>query len=226
MTWESWTSGARPRKNILFELEREAKQMEGDPREILICPAADPYQSDEAARLTRKALLILEQYHLRVQVVTLGGMRSVAGFRHFGAQSLEIRHDDSLSVGKPARGVGARRRANRRADPGTPRSPCGGNLYLGQNPPVAYPAELIDVVESLRADVDAWKIGRPPPGEPPPKAIVGRATRLRRRRHCSGLSSPYGRERLKRQAASYGRDEDMVARPKGQGEKWRPPNDE
>ena len=39
--------------------------------------------------------------------------------------------------------------------------------------PTAYPAELIDLVESLRADVDAWKIGRPPPGEPPPKAIAG-----------------------------------------------------
>ena len=30
------------------------------------------------------------------------------------------------------------------------------------------------MVESLRADVDAWKIGGPLPGEPPPKAIVGR----------------------------------------------------
>ena len=29
------------------------------------------------------------------------------------------------------------------------------------------------MVELLRADVDAWKIGRPPPGEPPPKPIVG-----------------------------------------------------
>ena len=33
---------------------------------------------------------------------------------------------------------------------------------------------MIDVVELLRADVDAWKIGRPPAGEPPPKPIVGR----------------------------------------------------
>ena len=38
--------------------------------------------------------------------------------------------------------------------------------------PTAYPAELINVVELLRADVDAWKIGSPPPGEPPPKAII------------------------------------------------------
>ena len=80
MSWEKWTTGAQPRKNILLELERDAKHMAGDPREIAVSPAADPYQSDEAARLTRKALLILEQYHLRVQVATLGGMRSVADF--------------------------------------------------------------------------------------------------------------------------------------------------
>ena len=39
--------------------------------------------------------------------------------------------------------------------------------------PAACPAELIDVVESLRADVDAWKIGKPLPGEPPIRSRVG-----------------------------------------------------
>ena len=66
------------------DLKRNA--LAGDPREIIVCPAADPYQSDEAARLTRKALLILEKYRLRVQIVTLCGMRSTRNFRHFGAQ--------------------------------------------------------------------------------------------------------------------------------------------
>ena len=44
--------------------------------------------------------------------------------------------------------------------------------------PTVSPAELIDVVESLRADVDAWRIGRPPAGEPPPQAIFGRGPGL------------------------------------------------
>ena len=79
-TWEQWTAGARPRPKILQELDRDAKKMAGDPREILISPASEPYQSDEAARLTRKALLILEQYRLRVQITTLCGMRSTADF--------------------------------------------------------------------------------------------------------------------------------------------------
>ena len=75
---------ARPQKNILFLLSREAKKMEGDPREIFVCPACDPYQSDEAARLTRKALLIMQQYRLRVQVATLCGLRSVQDFDLLG----------------------------------------------------------------------------------------------------------------------------------------------
>ena len=39
--------------------------------------------------------------------------------------------------------------------------------------PAACPAELIEVVELLRTDVDAWKIGGRLPGEPQPKAIDG-----------------------------------------------------
>ena len=31
--------------------------------------------------------------------------------------------------------------------------------------PAAYPDQLINIVEPLRADVDEWKIGRPPAGE-------------------------------------------------------------
>ena len=38
---------------------------------------------------------------------------------------------------------------------------------------MAYPAELIEVVESLRANVDAWQVGGPPAGEPPPKPVAG-----------------------------------------------------
>ena len=32
-TWERWTSEARPRKNILAELIRDAKKMEGSARD-------------------------------------------------------------------------------------------------------------------------------------------------------------------------------------------------
>ena len=48
--------------------------------ENLLSFMSNPYHSDEAARLTREALLLLEQYILRVQVLTKGGRRSTRDF--------------------------------------------------------------------------------------------------------------------------------------------------
>ena len=170
---ERWTTGARPRRNILLELERDAKQIEGDPREILLGPSADPYQSDEAARLTRKALLILEQYRLRVQVLTLCGKRSTRDFDilarnrwKYGTvmyfQSEKLREEWEPGGAPIAERVRALQEAHA----------AGISTWVKISPAVE-PAELIDVVESLRADVDAWRIGTPPPGERPPKPTVG-----------------------------------------------------
>ena len=42
ITREQFAREAHPRKNVLTELERKAKAMEGDPREIGVCPARTP----------------------------------------------------------------------------------------------------------------------------------------------------------------------------------------
>ena len=173
MTWEKWTKGARPRRDILFLLNRDARKMEGDPREITVCPASDPYQSDEAARLTRKALFILEQYHLRVQVMTVCGMRSTADFdilarNRWKYSTLMLFQSETMrEQWEPgAAPIAERAQAIREAH--------AAGIFTWVNIDfVPYPAELIDLVESLRADVNAWKIGRPPAGEPPLKAIAG-----------------------------------------------------
>ena len=197
VTWERWTTDVQPRRNILFTLKREAKKMEGDPREIIVCPAADPYQSDEAARLTRKALLILEQYHLRVQVLTVCGHRSVADFDIL-AQPLEICDADSFSVGKPARAVGTRRCANRRARPDSPRSPCGGNLHVGENLSGGLSGRI-----DRRGRVVADRRGRVDTRQASPRRVAAESDRrstppLFRRRHRPSLSAPHGREGLER----------------------------
>ena len=189
-TWERWTSDAQPRRNILSTLTRDAKKLAGDPRNILFCVGPDPYQSDEATRLARKALLILEQNHLHVQVVTKGGLRSVQDFdilarNHwkYGTQILfqsERLREEWEPGGAP---IAERVQAIREAH--------AARIFTWVKlAPVAYPAELIDLVESLRADVDAWKIGRRLPGQSLPKAIAGAQTRLRRRRYGRRLSSP------------------------------------
>ena len=115
----------------------------------------------------------MEQYHLRVQVVTLCGLRSVVDFdilarNHWKYGTLIRFHSEKLreewEPGAPP--IAERVQALRAAHV------AGIHTWVKIHP-AAYPAELIEVVELLRADVDAWKIGRPPPGEPPPKAVVG-----------------------------------------------------
>ena len=197
LTWERWTHGAQPRRNILVQLKREAKKMEGDPREIIVGPAADPYQSDEAALLTRKALLILEQYRLRVQMATLCGMRSVVDFdilarnRWKYGTAILFRSERLREEWEPGG-------ANRRAGPSDPRSACGGNLHLGEN---------LSRSLSSRADrgrrVAPRRCGRVEDRQSAPRRTTAESdcqstTRPRRRRHRFGLSSPYGREGVER----------------------------
>ena len=68
MTLEQWTTGPRRAGIFCRDSPHNAKKMVGDPREILLGPAADPYQSDEAARLTRKA-----SHHGAIPPVRAGG---------------------------------------------------------------------------------------------------------------------------------------------------------
>ncbi len=79
-TVDAWAIDPQPRKAILRELERDAKKLRGDPREILLSFMSDPYDSDDATRLTREALHLLEEYDLRVQVLTKGALRSTHDF--------------------------------------------------------------------------------------------------------------------------------------------------
>ena len=78
---DDWSSNPQPRKDILKQLDREAAKLAGCEKELLFCFMSDPYQSDEAAALTRKALLICEKHGFkRVNVLTKGGMRAAQDF--------------------------------------------------------------------------------------------------------------------------------------------------
>ncbi len=159
-TIDAWVLDPQPRKNVLRELERDAKRMQGDTREILLSFMSDPYHSDEAARLTREALLLLEQHDLRVQVLTKGGGRSIQDFDilarngwKYGATIifLDERLREQWEPGAPpiAERIEAIREAHRQ-----------GIFTWVSVEPVVDPAEAIRVVENLRGEVDFWKIGK------------------------------------------------------------------
>lgn len=66
-----------PRTDLLENLEKDAKKMAGDPREILLCFTCDPYPVlPQSKTITRDALLILERNGLKAQILTKAGTRS------------------------------------------------------------------------------------------------------------------------------------------------------
>ena len=77
---DEWSANPQPKKDILERIEKDAKKIAGDPRSILLCFTSDPYQSPEAAALTRQVLLILEKYNLTATVLTKAGMGAVQDF--------------------------------------------------------------------------------------------------------------------------------------------------
>lgn len=72
---------AKPRKNILEELEQDAKELNGDSRSVLLCFTCDPYQPiDCDYQLTRRAIQILHRNNMKVTILTKGGKRSERDF--------------------------------------------------------------------------------------------------------------------------------------------------
>jgi DNA repair photolyase len=159
-TVEAWAFDPQPRKNVLRELERDAKRMQGDSREILLSFMSDPYHCDDAARLTREALLVLEHYGLRVQILTKGGRRSIQDFdilarNHwkYGAtiifQNERLRQQWEPGAAPIAERIEALRAAR-----------AMGVFTWVSVEPVVDTAEAIKVIEILRGEVDLWKIGK------------------------------------------------------------------
>ena len=174
LSWDRWTSGARPRRNILYLTRSRSESLAGQSGRDPGLPRGRSLSIRGVGPADAKALLILEQYHLRVQVATMCGMRSVRDFdilarNHWKyATQIFFRSESLREEWEPGGApIAERIQAVREAH-------AAGLYTWVKVSPVAYPAELIDVVESLRADVDAWRVGRPPAGEPPPKPIVGR----------------------------------------------------
>jgi DNA repair photolyase len=159
-TMDQWTCDPQPRRNVLRELERDAQKLQADPREILLSFMSDPYHSDDAASLTREALLLLERYNLRVQVLTKGGLRSCRDFDvlarnqwKYGA-TLIFRSERLREQWEPgAAPIAERIEAIRAAH-------AMGIFTWVSVEPVIDTAEAIEVIETLRDEVDLWKVGK------------------------------------------------------------------
>lgn len=168
----------QPRKDILKNLERDCIDLEGDPRQILLCFTCDPYQPSVLEErvcdkpdtvlppigiedVTREALLILERYRMNVTVLTKGGTRAVRDFDilqrngwWFGT-SLSFSWNGSLREWEPQPSADVTDRSE-----AIHQAKCRGIHTWVSVEPVIKPEEALTVIQILRGDVDFWKIGK------------------------------------------------------------------
>jgi len=160
---DEWGENPQPRPGILDALEKDARRLGGmfpDKREVLFCFMSDPYQSKEAAEVTRQALTICAKHHLKAQVLTKGGSLACQDFdimqRHgykFGT-TLLFSEEASREEWEP----GAASIEERIA---TVRAANGQGIYTWISvEPVIDPEQAVEVIIGLLPWVDFWKVGK------------------------------------------------------------------
>ena len=161
-TLEEWSRNPHPRENIIHQLENNAKKRHfRETREVLLCFMSDPYQSDEAALVTRQALLILEKYQFqKVNILTKAGFRAMNDFDilkrngwKYGS-TIIFNYEKSREEWEPsAPSIQSRIDAVRYAH-------SQGIFTWVSVEPVIYPDESVQVIKQLLPYVDFWKVGK------------------------------------------------------------------
>jgi len=162
-TLDEWSSRPYARTRILKQLENDCKKLTANEKqkEVLFCFMSDPYQSDEAAFITRQALLICERYELKnVNVLTKAGFRTVKDFEilkrnnwKFGS-TIIFRNEHLRKEWEPgATSIQSRYEAVKIAKE-------RGVFTWVSIEPVVNPNEALNVMRDLVGYVDLWKVGK------------------------------------------------------------------
>ena len=160
-TLNKWSNDPKPRRDILKNLEKDAGKLFRTEKELLFCFMSDPYQSDEAAYITRQALLICEKYQFKnVQVLTKAGHRTIQDFDIFKKNNWKFGsticfRDENLREywEENAPSIKSRYDAIKKANE------AGVYTWISIEP-VINPNEALLVIEDLYNYVDFWKIGK------------------------------------------------------------------
>lgn len=85
---------AKPRKDILKQVEKDCQNWKGKKDIVLLCFTCDPYQPLETEyRITQKTIYMLNIYGFPVQILTKGGLRAIRDFN-----LLQKNPDNAFSV--------------------------------------------------------------------------------------------------------------------------------
>jgi len=154
-----------PKKDLLDRLEKQCKKMKGDTREILLCFGSDPYQPlTPSLDITREALLVLEKYDMRVQILTKGGMRATRDFDilkrngwKFGTTLLF--YSDPAGDELEAQWEPNAASVNNRIMAILEARNAGVYTWVSVEP-VFFASQALHVIVQLRDVVDHWKVGK------------------------------------------------------------------
>lgn len=156
---DQWSECPQPRKNILHLFENDAKKLQGLDKELLFSFMSDPYQNDEAAKLTREALLICQKYGFKkVNVLTKAGKRIdfdllKANNWKFGS-TIIFKSEALREEWEPgATTIQDRYDAVKKAHE------LGIYTWVSIEP-VIDPKEALEVIKDLKPFVNFWKVGK------------------------------------------------------------------
>lgn len=159
---DDWAAMPKARTNIIKQVENEAKKMAGCEKELLLSFMSDPYQDDEAAFLTRQALLILEKNRFKkVQILTKAGFRAVKDFDIIGrnpgwkfGSTIMVRTEELRQKWEPgAPSIQSRYEAVKLAHK-------AGIFTWVSIEPVVDASEALKVISDLLPYVSFWKVGK------------------------------------------------------------------
>jgi hypothetical protein len=151
---------ATPRPNLSRKLRRDAEDLTGDRRPILLSFTSDPYQPiEEECRATSYALAILREWGLHARILTKnprraltldGEMLSAAGFELGATLTCDDAHAAQVEPGAPptSNRMAALQEAHER-----------GITTWASIEPVMWPAQALDIIERSAPYVGTFKIG-------------------------------------------------------------------
>ena len=158
---EDWGNDPHPRKDILRNLEKDCKKHFGEKKQLLLSFMSDPYQTEEAAEITRKALLLFEKYKFKnVTILSKGGERTEKDFDilkrngwKYGATIIFDNDEDRKEWEPYSASIESRIKALEKAHKE------GIYTWISMEP-VIYPEQSYRLMESLKTIVDYWKVGK------------------------------------------------------------------
>ncbi len=148
------------RKDLLWQLRREAANYAGTDERVLLCFTCDPYQPlDCQQHITREVIKILKRWQIPFQVLTKGGTRAAGDFDLYRegdafATTMTLLNEDRSMYWEPLAAVpGNRIRAIQLA------KKMGIETWVSLEP-VIDPAQSLRIIEQTHHLVDLYKIGK------------------------------------------------------------------